>query len=186
MFEKFVGYVLRGLAIVARDCDVQIIRKHISAQSVDFVQYTLGNVGGVRTFALGERDRHSGIIRACCLSCTATSVGKQDIGVCFGGAVLKLLRYVTQVDGAPGMNADHDLTQVFETREEGACLDLKLAIVARKTTGLAAAVRALKLSDDCARCEPIGCQPLCVEHYTYLPGLPADDLGLRNVVERLE
>ena len=63
----------------------------------------------------------------------------------FGGAVLKLLRYVTQVDGASGVNPDHDLTQVFETREESSCFDLKLAIVARKTTRLAAAVRVLEL-----------------------------------------
>src|SRR5260370_37064404 len=182
MFEKFVGFVLRGLAIVARDWDFQIIRKHITAQSIDFVQHALGNVGSVRTFALGKRDGYRGIIRARCLSCTTASTGKQDVGVCFGRAVLKLLRYVSQVDGTSGVNPDHDLAQIFETREKSTCFDLKLAIVARETTGLAAAVCALKLCHDCARRKAVCREPLCVEHYPYLPGLPADDLVLRNVV----
>jgi hypothetical protein len=58
-----------------------------------------------------------------------------SVGVCFGAAVLKLLRYVTQVDGASGVNPDHNLTQVVETREKSACFDLKLTIVTCKTTG---------------------------------------------------
>ncbi len=104
----------------------------------------------------------------------------------FGWTVFELLRYVTQVDGTSGVNSDHDLTQVFETREESACFDLKLAIVARKTTGLAAAVRVLELSHDRARRKAVCREPLRVEHDSYLPRLPADDLRLRNVVERLE
>src|ERR1035438_5939759 len=164
MFEKFVGFVLRGLAIVARDRDVQITRKDITAQSVDFVQHTLRNVCGVRTFALGKRDCYCGIFRARCLSWATTSIGKHDIGGCFGGAVLKLLRYVTQVDGTFGVNPDHDLTQVFETRKKSACFDLQLAIVASKPAGLAAAFRVLELPNDCARCKAVGREPLSVEH----------------------
>src|SRR5271166_5649830 len=186
VFEKFVGFVLRGLAIVARNRDVQIIWKHIPAQSVDFVQHTFRNVGSVRTFALGKCDGHCGTFRARGLPCAAESVGKQDVGVCFGGAVLKLLRYVTQIYGTSSVNPDHDLTQVVETREKSSSFDLKLAIVARKTAGLATAVRVLELPYDRARCKAVGRETLCVEHDSYLPRLPTDDLGLRDIVERLE
>ena len=186
VFEKFVGFVPGGLAIVARNRDIQIAGKYIPAQGIDLVQHTLRNVSGVRTFALGKRDGYRGIFRASCLSCATASVSKEHVGICFGGAVIKLLRYVTQVDGTSGVNPDHNLTQVFETREKSACLDLKLVIATRKTTGLATPVRVLELLHDRARRNAVGREPLCVDHYSYLPGLPADDLGLRNVIERLQ
>ena len=62
--------------------------------------------------------------------------------------------------GTSGVNSDHNLTQIFETRKESARLDLELAIVARETPGLAAAIRALELSDDRARREAVCCEPL--------------------------
>src|SRR5208337_5299129 len=186
VFKKLVGFVLCGLSIVARDRDVQIIWKHVPAQRIDLVQHTLGNIGGVRTFALRKRDGYRGIFRARGLSCPAFCVCKQHVGVCFGGAVLKLLRNVAQIDGVSGVNSHYNLTQVVETRKKSSCFDLKLAIVARKTAGLATAVRVLELPHDRARCKAIGCQPLSVEHDTYLPRLPADDLRLGNVVERFE
>ena len=97
------------------------------------------------------------------------SVGKQNVGVRLGRTVFQFLRYVTQVDGAPGVNPDHNLVQLVETCEKSACFNLKLAIVTRKTTSLATAVRVLKLADDCARCKAVGRKPLSVEkHYPYL------------------
>ena len=81
------------------------------------------------------------------------------------------------------MNSYHNLTQVFETREKGARFDLELAIVTGETTRLAAAVCVLKLSRDRARRKAVCREPLCVEHYSYLPRLPPYDLGLRNIVE---
>ena len=142
MFEKFVGFVLGRFSIVARDRDVQIVGQHVPAQSIDLVQHMLGNVGGVRAFALGKRNGHCGIICARLSVLRHREHGKQDVGVGFGWAVLNLLRHIAQVDGPSGMNPYDDLSQFFGTRKEGACLDLELVIVARKTTGLTAGVRA--------------------------------------------
>ena len=84
------------------------------------------------------------------------------------------------------MNSNHNLAQVFDSRKKSSRLDLELAIVPRETPGLAAAIRVLELSHDRARREAVCCEPLGVEHDSYLPGLAPNDLGLRNVVERLE
>src|SRR6185312_17227460 len=64
MLQQFIGLILRGLAIVARDRDAQIIGQDISAQRVDSLQYIFRNSGRIRAFALGQRDGDGGIIRA--------------------------------------------------------------------------------------------------------------------------
>ena len=186
MFQQFVGFVLRGLAIVAGDAYAQIVRKQVAAQRVHFAQHSLTNIRRVGSFAFGKGDGHRRIIRARNLSRAATSIGEQDVGVGLGWAVFELLGYIAQVDGTSAVNPDHDLAQVFEIREKSAGFDLKLAIVARKAAGLSTAVGALELCHDSARRKPVGCQALCVEHHSHLPRLPADDPGLGNVVELLQ
>jgi hypothetical protein len=99
---------------------------------------------------------------------------------------LNFLGYVTQVDWTSGVNSDHDASQIFEACKEGARLDLKLAIASREAPGLAAAICALELCHDRARCKAVCCKALRIEHHSYLPRLASDDLGFRNTVERLE
>ena len=144
-------------------------------------------IGGVCALALGERDGHGGILRVRGLSGGPFGVGKQDVVVWLGGAVLQ---------SSPPHRADRragrrelplrPCCRSSARVKNSAGFDLKLAIVAGKTAGLAAAIRALQLLDDRARRQAIGRKPLRVEHDAHLPGLPADDRRFRNVVELLQ
>ena len=53
------------------------------------------------------------------------------------------------------MDSDHYLSQILHSCKKCACFDLKLAIVPRKATGLAAAVCALQLSQNRVRRQPV-------------------------------
>ena len=58
VLQQFVGLVLGGLAVVARDGDIQVLRQQVAAQLLDFLQRLFADDGRVRAFALGQRDGH--------------------------------------------------------------------------------------------------------------------------------
>ena len=180
MLQQFVGLVLCGLAVVARDRDVQIIGQHIPVQRVDPFQHTFRNGCRVRAFALGQCDRDCGIICSGCLARTTAGVGEQDIVVRLGRAVLQLLHNIAQIDRTARVDSNDDLLQILRTREEFPCFDLELAVIARKTSRLSTAVRGLELIRDCRRRETIGGQPLRIQNHSYLTGLSADNHAFRK------
>ena len=65
VLQQFVGFVLRRVAVIARDRDVQVTRQHVPAKRVDFSQRVFGNQCGVRALALGQRNRDRRILRIC-------------------------------------------------------------------------------------------------------------------------
>src|SRR5262252_4717315 len=149
MLKEFVGFVFCSLAIVARDRNVKVVRKLITAQRIDIVQELSGNLSGVGTFALGDRDRHRRILRL--QFCSTASIRKQNVSIWFRRAVLDFLSYVTQIDWTPGVNSHHDVMQIFESGKESSGLDLELAIVPCETPGLPAAVHVLELCHNRSR-----------------------------------
>src|SRR5579859_1697456 len=84
------------------------------------------------------------------------------------------------------MNPHDDLLQILGAAKEEPCFYLKLAIVARKATGLPACIRSLQLRNDGSWSEPIGCKTLGIEHDPHLSRLATDNCGLRNVVQLLQ
>ena len=56
VFEEFVRLVLRGLAVVSCDRDIQVRRQHVAAQYGNLFENILRDDAGVRAFALGESD----------------------------------------------------------------------------------------------------------------------------------
>ena len=144
VLQKFVGFVFGGLAIIARDGDVQIVWKHVAAQS----SRSLSSTRSEMTVAFVPLRLESVMVTAGYSASPCCPVAPLEHWRTARKCPARLgrprfLRYVAQVDGASGVNPDHDLSQFVALRKEVAGFDLKLPIVARKTAGLAAAVRAL-------------------------------------------
>ena len=186
VLQQFVGLVLRGLAIVAGDGDVQVGRQQISAQLFDFLLGLFGDDGRVRALALGQRDGHRRILAAHGVIRRSGGVGVQNVILRLRRPIHDFRRHIAQVHRLALIYADHDLLQIVGLAQKTSGLDLELLIALREASGQAARIGLLQLRGDRARRHPVSRQPLGVEHHPHLARQSADDLGLRNIVNLLE
>ncbi len=186
MLQQLVGLIFGGLAIVASDGDIEIGRQQVSAQIRDFLLCRFADHGRVGAFALGQRDGHGREVAAGRGFGSAGSIGVEHVVLRLGGTIHDLRSHVAQVNRLALRNSDDHLLQVFRAAEEASGFDLKLLVVLGKASGCAARVGLLQLRGNRSGGHAISRQPLRVQHHSHLPRQPADDLGLRDIVNLLE
>ena len=186
MFEEFVRLILRGLAVVSCDRDIQVLGQHVAAQRAYLFKNVVRDNACVRALALGQGDGYRRVFGIRRLSTRPFGIGEQYIVAGFGRTILDFLHHIAQINGPADVNSDYNLLQVIGTSEKQTGFHLKFAVVAGEAAGLSAAVRTLQLADDRPGRQTVGSKPLCIEDHTDLAGLPADDRRFRDVVELLE
>ena len=127
--EQFVRFLLRGLAVVARDRDLHVVREEPPARLADLFEHLVRDDDGVLALALGHGDRHGRAARRLSLLCLPRAVverlaelrrragAEEDVVGGFLRAVLDAAK-VAQVNGTVVEDADHDAAHVIGALEE--------------------------------------------------------------------
>src|SRR6516164_2705551 len=187
VFQQLIGFVLGRLAVVSCDRHFNAGRDDGCLQALHFLKGAICDHDGVLTLPLGDGDSYGREVAgvASDLFGSPSPETQEDVISGLLGPVPNL-RYIPQVDGTPGGDANDHLPHLVDIDQEVAGLDRVFLVGGSELTCLEALVGSLHGGQDGCRRHAEARHLRGIKEGANLSSLTSDELRLRNVVYALD